>query len=202
MDASDTSSNADRVLIRATRLLGNMADEPWRSRLADARVDVLRLDQAQAQKSRMRKATESGTDVAIALDRGVQVRDGDVLAWNGAARAAVVARVELNDVLVIDLSGLAAVPAEAAMATCVGLGHALGNQHWPAVIEGTRVYVPLTVARAVMASVMKTHAFEGISYAFTSGAEVIPYLAPHESRRLFGAADGHQHTSQASEAAP
>jgi len=82
---------------------------------------------------------------------------------------------------------------EVAMARCVELGHALGNQHWPAVTNGTRVYVPLTVARAVMASVMKTHAFAGISYAFAPGAEVIPYLAPHEVRRLLGTALGHEH---------
>ena len=32
-----------------------------------------------------------------------------------------------------------------------------------------RVYVPLTVARAVMASVMKTHDFEGVTYGFAPG---------------------------------
>jgi urease accessory protein len=132
----------------------------------------------------------------------VQVRDGDVLAWNGAARAAVIARVDLNDVLVIDLAGLAAEPGEVTMAICVELGHALGNQHWPAVIKGTRVYVPLTVARAVMAAVMKTHAFDGISYAFATGADVIPYLAPPEARRLFGTAEGHHHISPRAEVAP
>jgi urease accessory protein len=202
MAATDTSPNADPALIRITGVLGNAAAEPWRRRLAGARIDTLRLDQAEAQKSRLRKATEAGTDVAIALDRGVQVRDGDVLAWNGAARAAVVARVELSDVLVIDLTGLGAEPAEAAMATCVELGHALGNQHWPAVIKGTRVYVPLTVAKAVMAAVLKTHGFEGVSYGFAPGAEVIPYLAPHEARRLFGAGEGHQHISAPGAAAP
>ena len=59
------------------------------------------------------------------------------------------------------------------MARCVELGHALGNQHWAAVVKGMRVYVPLAVARAVMASVMKTHAFKGVTYAFVPGAEVI-----------------------------
>jgi urease accessory protein len=201
MAAIDTSPNAGQALIRVPSVLGNAVGEPWRSRLAGARVDTLRLDQAEAQKSRLRKATDAGTDVAIALERGVQVRDGDVLAWNGAVRAAVVARVELSDVLVIDLSGLAAESAEAAMATCVELGHALGNQHWPAVIKGTRVYVPLMVAKAVMAAVLKTHAFDGISYAFAPGAEVIPYLAPHEARRLLGATEGHQHISAPGEAA-
>jgi len=97
-------------------------------------------------------------------------------------------------VLIIDLSALSGVPWDVAMARCVELGHALGNQHWPAVVKGRRVYVPLTVARAVMASVMKTHSFEGVTYAFVPGAEVIPYLAPHEARRLFGAAEGHRHS--------
>ena len=200
MTASDIRFDSDPAVTRVGAVLGNATAEPWPSRLANARVDVLRLDQAEAQKSRLRKATEGGADLAIALDRGVQVRDGDVLAWNEATRAAVVARIDLNDVLIIDISGLAAESTEVAMATCVELGHALGNQHWPAVIKGTRVHVPLTVAKTVMASVMKTHAFEGISYVFVPGAKVIPYLAPHEARRLFGAADGHQHSGTPGEA--
>jgi urease accessory protein len=40
---------------------------------------------------------------------------------------------------------------------------------------------------------MKTHAFAGVTYEFVPGAEVIPHLAPHEARRLFGAAGGHRH---------
>jgi urease accessory protein len=199
MAGSDIMLDTDPPLIRVTAVLGNAGHEPWLGRLTGARVDVLRLDQAEAQKSRLRTVTAGGTDIAIALERGMQVRDGDVLAWNGAARAAVVARVDMNDMLVIDLAGLAAESAEVALATCVKLGHALGNQHWQAVIKGTRVYVPLTVAEAVMASVMKTHAFEGVSYAFAPGAEVIRSLAPNEARRLFGTVDGHKHLSQPSE---
>jgi len=115
------------------------------------------------------------------------------LQWDEADRTAIVARIDLKDVLVIDLSALLDGPPEVSMARCVELGHALGSQHWAAVVKGMRVYVPLTVARAVMASVMKTHSFEGVTYAFVPGEEVIPYLAPHESRRLFGAAGGHRH---------
>ena len=60
------------------------------------------------------------------------------------------------------------------------------------------VYVPLTVDRKVMASVMNTHRFEGIRYEFVRGREVVLYLAPHESRRLFGGAEGpvHSHTHE------
>jgi urease accessory protein len=180
-------------LIRVEAIVGSAAEDSWPGRLKHATIDVLVLDQAEAQKSRLRKTTTGGAEVAISLDRGTQLRDGDILAWDEARHAAIVARVDLKDVLVIDVSPLLEGPPEVAMARCVELGHALGNQHWPAVVKGTRVYVPLTVARAVMASVMKTHSFEGVTYAFAPGAEVIPYLAPHEARRLFGAAEGHGH---------
>jgi urease accessory protein len=187
------SVGADEALVRVDAVVGRSAEGGWPGRLRGARVDVLHLDQAEAQKSRLRKATDGGVEVAISLDRGTQLLDGDVLSWDEARRAAIVARVDLNEVLVIDLSALLGAPREVSTARCVGLGHALGNQHWPAVVKGRQVYVPLTVARAVMASVMKTHSFEGVTYAFVPGAEVIPYLAPHEARRLFGAAEGHQH---------
>ena len=39
--------------------------------------------------------------------------------------------------------------------------------------RATLVYVPLTVDRKVMASVMNTHRFEGIRYEFVPGREVI-----------------------------
>ena len=47
-----------------------------------------------------------------------------------------------------EYAGLFDGPPETSMTTCVELGHALGNRHWPAVVKGTRVYVPLTVDRA------------------------------------------------------
>jgi len=61
-------------------------------------------------------------------------------------------------------------------------------------VKGTRVFVPLTVDRKVMSSVMNTHRFEHVRYEFVPGADVIPYLAPHESRRLFGGAEGPVHS--------
>lgn len=184
---------AGQALVRVDSILGRATDGEWPDALAEAQVDVLRLDQAEAQKSRLRKATDAGVEVAICLDRGAQLRDGDILAWDEARRAAIVARVDLTDVLVIDLGALAGGPPEVSLARCVELGHALGNQHWAAVVTGGRVYVPMTVARAVMASVMKTHDFEGIRYEFVPGADVIAHLTPREARRLFGAAEGHRH---------
>ncbi len=179
-------------------VLGNASDPEWAARLSAAAVEPLELDHWEAQKNRFRKKTASGVEVAVSLDRGAFLRNGDVLVWDAHAARAVVARISLRDVMIVHLDGLAPLTPEVAMRTCVELGHALGNQHWPALVKGTRVFVPLTVDRKVMSSVMNTHRFEGIRYEFVPGGEVVPYLAPHESRRLFGGAEGpvHSHTHE------
>jgi urease accessory protein len=175
-------------------VLGNVADASWKSRLLDANLDRLALDHWEAQKNRFRKTTGGGTEIAVSLDRGAFLRDGDILLWNEETRTAIVAAISLRDVMVIHIDALSSIASELLLRTCVELGHALGNQHWPALVKGTRVFVPLTVDRKVMASVMNTHRFENIRYEFVPGADIIPYLAPHESRRLFGGAEGPVHS--------
>jgi len=184
------------LLIEA--VLGNAADAQWAARLSGATVEVLELDHWEAQKNRFRKKTAAGTEIAVSLDRGTFMRDGDILLWEEQGRRAVVARISLRDVMVVHLDGLQTQTPAEVMRTCVELGHALGNQHWPALIKGDRVFVPLTIDRKVMESVMRTHRFEGIRCEFVAGGEIVPYLAPHESRRLFGGAEGpvHKHTHE------
>jgi urease accessory protein len=180
------------ILVEA--VLGNAAEPQWAERLAGVSIDAFELDHWEAQKNRLRKRTAGGVELAVSLDRGTFMHDGDVLVWDAPASRAVVARIRLRDVMVIELGELAEAAPELAMRTCVELGHALGNQHWPALVKGRRVFVPLTVDRKVMSSVMNTHRFEGIRYEFVPGGEIVPYLAPHESRRLFGGAEGPVHS--------
>lgn len=179
------------------KVLGNVNDETWRARLENADVDWLELGQWDAQKNRLRKTTNGGREVAVSLDRGRYLRDGDVLLWDETSRGAVLARIHLCDVMVVSLLDLAHRPAADAMETCVKLGHALGNQHWPAVIRDNAVYVPVSVAREVMEAVMDTHHLKDISYSFMDGDKAAAMLDPQEARRLFGGtempADGHTH---------
>lgn len=175
-------------------VIGNVSDDAWCNRLEGAHLDWVDLDQWEAQKTRFRKASSAGTEIAVSLSRGVSLRDGDILFWDEDAKHAIAARISVRDVMVVRFDGLAGVTSVEMARTCIELGHALGNQHWPAVVKGDRVFVPLTVDRKVMASVMKTHALQGIQYDFVSGNEVIPYLAPHEARRLFGGAEGPLHS--------
>jgi urease accessory protein len=189
----DLPGTSDLPPVPVSAVLGRTTEDDWPDRLSRCRVDVLRLSQVEAQRSRLRKRTVGGTEVAVALERGTVLRDGDVVRWDEGSQFALVVRVDLGEVLVIDLSELLCEPTELALAHCVEVGHALGNQHWPAVVSGSRVYVPVTLARDVMAAVLNTRGFGGVRCSFAPGADVLPDLAPHDARLLFAGAGGHSH---------
>lgn len=180
-----------------TEIIGNIYQTPeWSEKLKDANIEYVYLDQWTAQKSRFLGKSDKGEEYPIALKRHSQIIDGDIIYFSQEENKAVVLRIDLSPVLVIDMGALAQKDPETMIRISVELGHAIGNQHWPAVVKGTKVYVPLTVDKKVMLSVMETHHIEGITYEFQKGLEIIPYLAPHEIRRLFGGAGQESHSHE------
>ncbi len=176
-------------MIICNEIIGNIADSATMEQFVNAQREEIMLDQWQAQKNRLVVRDRRGEEYAVALRRNEKLRDGDIIAFDEEANRIIVVRLDLNEVMVIELGSLMQKEPDDIIHTAVELGHALGNQHWPAVVKGCRVYVPLTVDKKVMASVMQTHNIEDIEFSFLAGAEIIPYLAPHEIRRLFGGAE-------------
>ncbi len=170
-----------------SEIIGNInTDANWAGKLKEAEIEYLDLDQWTAQKSRFIVKSSMGAECAVALRRHSRIENGDILEYDAGKRRAVVIRIDLKPVLVIDLEKIAVRSPEEIIRRCVELGHAVGNQHWPAIVKGTKVYIPLTVDKKVMMSVMETHRFEDVMYEFQAGREVLPFLSPHEVRQLFG----------------
>jgi urease accessory protein len=132
-------------------------------------------------------------EYAVTLPRNTRLQDGDIILCDEASLRLTLLRMDLNEVMEIDLCPLLGEQPDDIIHTAVALGHSLGNQHWPAVVKGCKVYVPLTVDRKVMSSVMRTHNFANITFSFRNGKEIIPYLSPHELRRLFGGEEHNEH---------
>ena len=178
-----------------TKILGNIHSSEWRARLEGAKIDNIILDQWNAQKSRLLAISESGRAYAMALERGARLSDGDIIAYDASSGNISVIRLRLGDVMVIDLSSLfRRTPAEA-VGTAIELGHALGNQHWAALYRDESLLVPLSVDRKVMLGVMHTYNFDGISFSFRPGSEIVPYLSPSELRTLFGSTSPQSHAT-------
>ncbi|MDE6558515.1 MAG: urease accessory protein UreE [Muribaculaceae bacterium] len=180
-----------------TEVLGNInTSAEWKEKLADYEIDEIFLDQWTAQKSRFLGKGVSGKEYPVALARHSHIVDGDVIEFDDANKRAVLLRLELSPILVVDLAGISDKDTDSIIRIALELGHAIGNQHWPAVVKGTKVYVPLTVDKKVMLSVLETHHIPGIQFKFENGLDVIPYLAPHETRRLFGGAGQESHSHE------
>src|SRR5690625_2925259 len=180
-------------MILVNEVLGNIKDSEWQEKTQSATIDELILEQWEAPKNRLRKASKGGMELAIALPREQHLHDGDVLHYDEAENVIVVAKIALKDVLVIELHGLEKLSPQEILRSCFELGHGLGNQHWPAVIKGSTVYVPLSVDQKVMASVMRTYAFDHVKTYFAPGEEIAAKLDANEVRLLFAGADATPH---------
>ncbi len=169
-----------------TEIIGNIHSPIWKKRLQEVEAEWIELDRWTAQKSRLAVSGDRGGDYHIALKRHTRLLDGDILLYDAAQQRLVGVRIDLGEVLLIEFDPHALLSEEERLERTFELGHAIGNQHWPAVIKHHRIYLPLVVDRKVMERVLETHHIEGFRYTFRPGEEVIPFLSPHELRRLFG----------------
>lgn len=173
--------------------LGNLNDPVWAKKVSGFKHDVLMLEQWDAPKSRLRKTTDAGIELAISLPRDQHLHDNDILYLDEEKKHVVIVGIALKDVLVIEVEGFEKMSPQDILRISFELGHGLGNQHWPAVIKGSTIYVPLSVDQKVMASVMRTHAFEHIKTYFAPGADIAQKLDAREVRMLFAGADATPH---------
>jgi urease accessory protein len=140
-------------------------------------AELVWLTALDAQKGRVRVTSDQGTELGLCLGRGVNVADGDLLHRDDAGRM-VVARIAPEEVLVITVRTQHTT--DDLLRVALRLGHALGNQHWPMKIEGSTIYVPVSVDKAVMDAVLRTHGLEGIDYRFEAHSiGAIPRVLPH-----------------------
>src|ERR1700691_4800886 len=116
-----------------TSVPGNFSSDPAlaeaHARLAAmGKVETLLLSRAEAQRSRMRKRSDAGTDIAIVLEDGHHLRHGDVLVVGEDKM--IVVQLEPEDVLRFRVKEGIIPPAEE-KSVAVKLGRFIGNLHRP-----------------------------------------------------------------------
>lgn len=177
-------------MIVISQVLGNVkTDSVWGEKLKSYELDYLILENGDMYKNSCRKMTQQGKDLGISLERNSLLADGDVLLCDDAHAHAIIVKLILRDVMVIDLTELLTFSHEMMLKISFELGHALGNQHWKSIIHDSQVFIPLSVSHKVMESVIHTHHLTGIHYRFEKGDRILSCLTPSEARLLFGGAE-------------
>ncbi len=174
-------------MIIVSEVVGNLDDKM--ALLQDYQMDTVQLEQWECNKSRLRKKTANGQEVAISLERGKHLHNKDILYIDHDNKAFTIVEFQLKDVLKITL------PQNPNIETIFKLGHALGNQHWPAILQHNTIYVPLYVDEKIMRSMLKTHNFDDIDIEFISGDELSKEVSASDYRLLFSGDDttAHKH---------
>ena len=99
-------------------------------------ADRIRMTRAELEKSRFRKTTVGGADVAVTLPAGTVLRDGDLLDAGGGRRILVEQEPERV---------ATARPGEGGSAAAFLVGHIVGNRHRPISVsaDGSSISFPI-----------------------------------------------------------
>lgn len=131
-------------MITIDSIVGNIyRDQNLRKRheemLSRSLCESVKINRMEAQRVRMRKASNKGTDIAITLPSGTKLRHGDILLLTNEQM--VVLELEPENVIVLKVKenlhedDVVEIPAR--------IGHAIGNLHRPLKLEDRTIYFPI-----------------------------------------------------------
>jgi urease accessory protein len=131
-------------MITINSIIGNMYhDENLRKQYEDmssqSLCESIRINRMEAQRVRMRKKSNKGTDIALTMTPGTRLRHGDVLMV--ANDKMVIMELEPENLAVIRVKDN--IHEHDAIQVPVTIGHAIGNLHRPLKIEGRKIYFPI-----------------------------------------------------------
>jgi len=127
-----------------TSVVGNMRTD---KRLKDVyqklsmedKVERILLSRMEAQKSRIRRFSDAGTDIAINLNHNSMLKHGDVLLIEN--NRMIIVEYEPEDVLGLKIKNNLSNDQKVAIA--LKLGHIIGNLHRPICIRDNVTYIPI-----------------------------------------------------------
>lgn len=117
-------------------MVGNIGRElkaRYDEMLAKGTVEKVAISRPEAERLRMRKSTDAGSDVALAMPAGTRLRHGDVVHLSDRM---IVIEIEPEKVAVVRLK-------DSDARTAVLVGHTIGNLHRPVKVEDGRIILPI-----------------------------------------------------------
>lgn len=100
--------------------------------------ETIRISRSEAQRVRMRKTSDKGTDVAIMLPQNTHIKHGDVLLLDNDR--IIVVEVQPERVAVIAIENIAS---HHLLEIAAKVGHTIGNLHRPIKIENNNIILPI-----------------------------------------------------------
>ena len=131
-------------MIHISKILGNIHSdsdlyEKYQDMLKKDKVEKIELSRLQADRTRIRKVSDKGTDLALTLNPGSHIHDGDVVLLT--EERIIIAKRGSENVAVVSLNN--DISTEQILETAIKLGHIIGNMHRPIRVVNNKVCFPI-----------------------------------------------------------
>jgi urease accessory protein len=131
-------------LITIDRTIGNIGQdhnlkEKYEELCREELCERVRITRLESRRVRMRKTSDKGTDVALTLPNGSQLRHGDILLFE--PHKMIVIELEPENVAMIEIKYN--IHQDDIIEVPVRVGHTIGNLHRPIKLEGNKIYFPI-----------------------------------------------------------
>ena len=131
-------------MITITSVVGNTKsdknlEDAYQKLSGEKKVEMVLLSRVEAQRSRMRRTSDAGTDIAITLEHGFTLKHGDVLLLE--ENRMIVVEYESEDVLGFKIKE--ELSSDQKVAIAIKLGHIIGNLHRPICVKDNITYMPI-----------------------------------------------------------
>jgi urease accessory protein len=131
-------------LIHINNIVGNINSdsnlhEKYEDMMKKDKVEKIQLSRLEADRTRIRKLSNKGTDLALTMEPGSHINEGDVLLLTDEKM--IIVKRESENVAIISLNN--EVSAKQFMETAIKLGHIIGNMHRPIKVTNNKVYFPI-----------------------------------------------------------
>ncbi|HJR85556.1 MAG TPA: hypothetical protein VJ772_09360 [Nitrososphaeraceae archaeon] len=131
-------------MIHINKIVGNINSDSdfhqiYEDMMKKDKVEEIQLSRLEAGRTRIRKLSNKGTDLALTMEPGSHINEGDVLLLT--EEKMVIVKRESENVAIISLNN--DVSAKQIMETAIKLGHIIGNMHRPIKVTNNKVYFPI-----------------------------------------------------------
>lgn len=106
--------------------------------LKNNKVEKIQVSRHEADRARLRKLSDKGTELALNMIPGSRINDGDIFLITGEKM--VIAKRESENVIIISLNDIST---KQILATAIKLGHIIGNMHRPIKVTENKVFFPI-----------------------------------------------------------
>ncbi|MGH9922609.1 MAG: hypothetical protein ACRD38_07640, partial [Nitrososphaerales archaeon] len=130
-------------MITITSVVGNIHSDKkfgdaYKKLEGEKKVERVMLSRMEAQRSRMRKVSDAGSDIAINIENGSVLKHGDILLAN--ENKLIVVEYEQEDVLGFKIKD--ELSSDQKTTVAIKLGHIIGNLHRPICTKDSITYIP------------------------------------------------------------